>query len=374
MEKKLKHYCKSKNNTFIRYNANLKRNLPSSPYFTASDMASIYGHTLSYNNNACKIAIISLGGTFSAADAKNNWVNLCGIPAANIPKITTIQVNGNVPKSDPSGSNIENDLDIQAAGAWCPGSKTSIRFYSCRNSIRDFLLGIRQAVNDNVNVISISWGAPESFFGSARAQYDAVFQQAAAKNITVCVASGDGGSSNGTTSLAVDYPASSPFVLACGGSTLSCPTKNYNDPTTLESAWKYGGGGISLYGILPSWQKNIVQANYPGTLRRAVPDIALNADPTTGVFIFSGGIKYTVGGTSIVSPFMAGYIATFSTKKFIVPYLYANAVSNYFNDIIIGSNATHTDPTKYVTQKGYDCATGLGSCKLDMLKTYIMTN
>src|SRR6185312_15336600 len=156
-----------------------------------------------------------------------------------------------------------------------------------------FLDAITKAVHDDVNkpsVISISWGASESnWTAQAMTQYDQAFQAAAAMGVTICVASGDNGSSDGVPDgkAHVDFPASSPNVLACGGTKL------------LAS----GGTRISSEVV---WNEG---ATTSATAGRGVPDVAGDADPSTGYEVRVDGENIVIGGTSAVAPLWAGLVA-----------------------------------------------------------------
>ena len=130
----------------------------------------------------------------------------------------------NQPTGDPNGPDGEVMLDIEVVGAIAPAAKIAV--YFAPNTDAGFLDAITTAIHDTTNkpsVISISWGGPESSWTQqAMTAFDSAFQAAAALGITVCVASGDNGSSDGVTDGAdhVDFPASSPHALACGGTSL----------------------------------------------------------------------------------------------------------------------------------------------------------
>src|SRR5262249_24901169 len=130
----------------------------------------------------------------------------------------------NQPTGNPNGPDGEVLLDIEVAGAVAPKAKLVV--YFAPNTDRGFLDAISAAVHDTRNhpsVISISWGGPESAWTSQAMQaMDQAFQDAAALGVTVCCASGDDGSSDGVNDgrAHVDFPASSPYALACGGTRL----------------------------------------------------------------------------------------------------------------------------------------------------------
>jgi kumamolisin len=303
------------------------------------------------------IALIELGGGYDdnamASYFRSKGVNRTGTLAA-------VSVDGaaNAP-GDSSGADGEVQLDIEVAGSVAPAADIAVYFGSNQGS--GFVDAIAAAVHDSQrapSVISISWGAPES--GWSAQEIDALnqaFQAAATLGITVCCASGDSGaadSSAGGTPM-VDFPASSPYVLGCGGTRLP--------PQGAETAWNDGatggasGGGYSARFPRPSWQTGAgaalrVQAG------RGVPDVAGDADPATGYNVAIDGQDAVVGGTSAVAPLWAGLIALCNQQAghnagFVNRVLYANPTA--LTDITHGSN------NGYRAGPGWDPVTGLGS-------------
>lgn len=197
--------------------------------------------------------------------------------------------------------------------------------------------------------------------------FDSAFQAAVAMGITVCVASGDNGSSDGVADGGnhVDFPASSPHVLACGGTSLQAS----GNTITQETVWNdgaqggAGGGGVSTVFPLPSWQDGLqvtLTSGSPQPLaNRGVPDVSGDADPETGYDVRIDGTDTVIGGTSAVAPLWAGLIARINAARpngsvgFINPQLYASP--GVFNDITNGDNGA------YEAAKGWDACTGLGT-------------
>jgi kumamolisin len=216
------------------------------------------------------------------------------------------------------------------------------------------------------SVISISWGASESqWTPQALTQFDEAFQAAGAMGVTVCAASGDNGSSDGINDGQdhVDFPASSSFVLGCGGTTLQAS----NGQIVNETVWNNPmggatGGGVSNVFPLPAWQQNFnVPPPSGASGGRGVPDVAGDADPGTGYNILVDGQRAVFGGTSAVAPLWAGLIAILNQQMgkpigFLNPLIYQQAVeAAAFHDISEGSNGTFT------AAPGWDPCTGLGS-------------
>jgi kumamolisin len=259
-------------------------------------------------------------------------------------------------------------LDIEVAGAIAPAAKIVV--YFAPNTDQGFLDAITTAVHDSTNqpsVISISWGGPESSWTTqSLTNFDDAFQSAAAMGVTVCVASGDNGSTDGVNdgNNHVDFPASSSFALACGGTTL----QTSNDQIVSETVWDdlpsggATGGGVSNVFPLPTYQDGFdVPAPTVQGGGRGVPDVSGDADPNTGYNILVDGENAVIGGTSAVAPLWAGLVARInqSTGKpigYLNPQIYAQAVEAAgFHDITQGNNGA------FSAGLGWDACTGLGS-------------
>ena len=253
--------------------------------YTPVQIAQAYQFPGSATGTGQTIGIIELGGGYRQADLTAYFKSL-GLSA---PAITTVSVDGgkNAP-STANGADGEVMLDIEVAAAVAPGAKVVV--YFAPNTDQGFIDAITTAVHDTTNkpsVISISWGGPESSWTQqSLTALDAACQSAAALGITITVAAGDNGSSDGGTGNNVDFPASSPHVLACGGTTLEASGANIASETVWnETASNEGatGGGVSTVFALPTWQaKSNVPAPSTSTGGRGVPDVAGDADPTTG--------------------------------------------------------------------------------------------
>jgi kumamolisin len=182
--------------------------------------------------------------------------------------------------------------------------------------------------------------------------------------VTITVASGDDGSTDGVTGGGnnVDFPASSPHVLACGGTKLVAS----GSTITSETAWNElsanegaTGGGVSTLFALPTWQASSkVPAPTTSSGGRGVPDVAGDADPATGYTVRVDGATSTIGGTSAVAPLWAGLIALANAAHgqdagFVNPTLYGDPKA--LRDITSGNNGAFT------AGQGWDPCTGLGS-------------
>jgi len=214
--------------------------------------------------------------------------------------------------------------------------------------------------------MSISWGAPEDGWSTAsRNAMETALEDAAALGVTVTVAAGDNGSSDGESDGLphVDFPASSPSVLACGGTEmLGSGSTISSEVVWNETAGNEGatGGGVSTVFALPTWQSNAgVPAAAGGFAGRGVPDIAGNADPLTGYAVRVDGQDEVVGGTSAVAPLWAALVARLNQQLghslgAANAALYG-ATNKVFRDITRGNNGS------YAAGAGWDACTGLGS-------------
>ncbi len=279
------------------------------------------------------IGIIELGGGYKKEDMDTYFSAL----SLKVPDISWISVNRafNAP-TRPESYDKEVAMNIQVAGAIAPGAKIIV--YFAPNTEKGFFDAIATAIHDNVNrpsVISISWGAPEmSFTPRSLASYNEAFKIAALLGVTICAAAGNLGVRNGMTDgrYHVDFPASSPYVLSCGGTTLLINNGIIVSETAWEESEEWGsGGGISEYFLRPGYQDqtNIpLSKNISAFCGRGLPDVAANANPQTGYKVFVHGSYMIVGGTSSVAPLYAGLITLCNQMQgtkygFLNPALYA---------------------------------------------------
>jgi len=266
--------------------------------------------------------------------------------------------------TNPNSADAEVLLDIEVAGSVAPGA--SIVVYFTTNTDQGFQDAISTAIHDTTNnpsVISISWGGPESTWSqTAINSMDSTCQSAAALGITITVASGDNGSTDGETGNNVDFPASSPNVLGCGGTALTASNGQrlsevvWNDQASGGGA---SGGGVSAVFSLPSWQTHAGVPASGSTGGRGVPDVAGDASPGTGYQILVDGEQEIVGGTSAVAPLWAGLTAVLNQQLgaqvgFLNPRLYPLGEAPFF-DITSGNNGA------FSAGAGWDPCTGLGS-------------
>jgi kumamolisin len=307
-----------------------------------------------------RVGIIELGGGYDQTDLNMYFDGLGLTP----PSVSSVSVDGatNSPGVDTNADG-EVMLDIEVVGSVAPSA--SIVVYFAPNTDQGFLDAVSMAVHDTTNspsIISISWGGPEeSWTSQARSQMEQTLIAAGGVGVTVTSAAGDGGSSDGVDDgrQHVDFPASAPHALACGGTSLQASGSQITDETVWHDAEGATGGGVSIEFALPSYQ---AQAGVPdnvdtGSPGRGVPDVAGDADPETGYTIRVDGADQVIGGTSAVAPLWAGLVALLNESLgaplgFAQPRLYSAAG---FHDITSGSNGAYDAGT------GWDACTGLGS-------------
>lgn len=326
-------------------------------------VASLYDFPAGTTGAGQTIALIELGGGFRIFDVNTYFGNL-GIQ--NLPSITSVSVDGaiNSDTGDPYGDDLEVMMDIEIAGAVAPGANLVI--YFAPDDDRAFFDAVTTAIHDQLrapSIISISWGHAESeWTKQALDAFNEAFREAALFNVTVCASSGDDGSTDKVNDGKphVDFPASSPEVLSCGGTRL----ESNNGTITKEVVWNDGlggasGGGVSEIFALPNYQNGagvpVGASRFKG---RGVPDVSGDADTNTGFEAIIDGRYLNVGGTSAVEPLWAALIARVNEglKRpvgFVNAGLYKNPAA--LHDIVEGSNGA------FQAGNGWDACTGLGS-------------
>jgi len=352
--------------------------VPGATPLTALQVASLYDFPAGTDGAGQTIAIIELGGGYNPSDLTAYFSGL----SLSVPSVTAVGVDDGA-NSPGQAADGEVELDIEVAGAVAP--KASFVVYFAPNTDQGFIDAISDAVNAKPTpiAVSISWGGPENSWASqSMSGMNEAISDAAALGTTVTVAAGDNGSSDNASStagVAVDFPASSPYSLACGGTTLV--GNSATNTITSEVVWNElaiqggaGGGGVSVVYAQPTWQKTagvpasaatgvtgIGSAAEPG---RGVPDVAGNADPYSGYQVVVDGKPQPIGGTSAVAPLWAGLIARLAQASgtrfgLLQPLLYAGITPGAdvagFRDIVEGTNGA------YKAGPGWDACTGLGS-------------
>jgi hypothetical protein len=295
--------------------------------------------------------IISDAGSFSSQFGLQQF-NVSGGPTLRV-----LNENGGTSlpaNSAQDGWDIEESLDVEWAHSIAPEANI-ILFEASSNSYGDLLTAVSTAADTpGVSVVSMSWGGGEF---STEVTADSVFTTPAGhQGVTFTASTGDDGSP-------AAYPAVSPNVVAVGGTTLSIDSSG---DYLGESAWSDTGGGISEFEAQPSYQ--VGNVNGTSSTHRTTPDVAMDADPNTGVYVldsYSGG-WFQVGGTSLASPMFAALVSiadqgralqgegTLDGATQTLPLLYGLPESD-FHDITTGGNGT------YNATVGYDLVSGRGS-------------
>lgn len=339
---------------------------PRATGYSIPSVGAAYGFPTSLTGADQCIALLEFGGGYSPDDLASYFGGL-GVP---LPEVISVGVDGaaNAPTGDPSGPDAEVELDIEMAGALAPSARIVV--YFAPNTEQGSVDALTTAVQDSANspsVISTSWGGPEnSWSGAARSAFETAAQDGALQGITVLAASGDQGASDGEAAgtRTVDFPASSPYVVGCGGTRLALAGAKivsetvWNDLAQGEGAT---GGGVSEDFPKPTYQNGVTVPAAPnGFSGRGVPDVAGDADPQTGYAVFVDGAPAVIGGTSAVAPLWAALITRLGQGLgkplgFANPLFYALPASGTMRQITSGNN------DGYSAGPGWNPCTGLGS-------------
>ena len=304
------------------------------------------------------VGIIELGGGYTVADL-NSYIATYS-PHASSSQVSSVSVQGAVNNtSDTSGASYEVALDIELVLGMAPGA--TIKVYFAPNTDAGFLAAIARA-GAECDIVSISWAASENYWSpSALASYNTVLRTLSTNQITVFAASGDNGAKDGQQrGLHVEFPGSSPNVVACGGTSVLVPVTG--TAIAVESVWNdssgASGGGFSAVFSKPSYQTGVLPRTQS---KRGVPDVSANADPVTGHPIVINGRTVIIGGTSAVAPMYAGALAQLYTLHPSMPRMGSldflarcYTTPSKFNDIVKGNNGG------FNATYSWDPCTGLG--------------
>jgi phospholipase C len=342
------------------------RHAASMPGHLPNAVGALYDFPTSVSGTGQCIALIELGGGFNASDTQSAFQAM-GLAA---PTVIAVSVDGGTNKPNPDdGSDAEVALDIQVAGGVAPGARIAV--YFTPNTDAGFVDAVTAAAHDTSNkpsVVSISWGSAESNWTAQSMQtMTSALQDAAGVNVSVFVAAGDNLATDGVADgkAHVDFPASSPWAIGCGGTTVTVT----NQAISLETVWNDGnsgtGGGISDVYPVPQFQQNagLRPSVNDGHAGRGVPDVAGDAAPASGYTIVVNGQMSVVGGTSAVAPLWAGLTARVNQKAatpvgFFLPFLYSNP--NLLRPITQGTNRPTGSTIGYSAGPGWNACTGLG--------------
>lgn len=329
----------------------------SSPY-NVSQIRSAYNLTGFYNLGYCgqgeTIAIIDAYGDLYLNYDISNFDSTNGLPAPDIKII--------YPLGKPLGYNaswgIETSTDIEWFHSIVPLAKIDL-VIAPTDSVNALQASVNYTVENlsGVNEISMSWGVPECCLTPTLLNdYGKAFELAAEKGISVFAASGDSGAFDGVKQLAVNFPASDPYLTAVGGTTL-----NFNGTNYTQSGWSNSGGGFSDVFLAPSYQRQLKNFN---STHRGVPDISAIANPQDGVIVFANNCEYLIGGTSLATPISAGIFALISERLgrdlgFLDPLLYNISLSSFYGNAIIPAYPGYNG--HYSATDSWNPVTGLGT-------------
>jgi len=362
-------------------------------WYTSAQLATHYSFPPG-DGSGQAVGLLEFGGGYFPDDLEH----FCQLANISEPTVITVSTDG-TSTSAKDGAEGEVMMDIEVIAGVCP--KSTIVVYFAAFTEKGWITAIDKATQDRQNnpgVISASWGNPETVYiwsKSAMTAINETLKEAALLGITVCIAAGDDGSSDADTKdgLAhVDFPSSSPYVLAVGGTTI--PKKGVQQPDIVwfegggvrndKGASGSTGGGVSAVFPRPSWQSgiNIPSVNPAAITGRVIPDLAANADWVASPYLLvvDGGAQPN-GGTSAATPLVGALItlinATLKAPNrtgYLTPVLYQAAPGGpgggggggisigaaCCTDVTSGDNKTAT-AGGYSAGPGYDAASGWGT-------------
>jgi subtilase family serine protease len=353
--------------------------------YTASQLRGAYGLTGAGDGSGQTVAIIDAYASPTILSDANTYSARHGLPAFSGSQFTQVVAPGTYkraenPRQDPQGWWGEETLDVEAVHSMAPGA--NIVYVGAPNNFQDLDAALNHVVDRGLaQIVTNSYGWTTELLPSGFIKpYEDILVQAAAEGIGVYFSSGD----NGDESLVMgymtaDWPASSPWVTAVGGTSLGVGATNNRlfetywgtdrmivnaDGSFTAPVWLYGGGGgISRVFGVPSYQQGLATGG------RSVPDVSMVGDPNTGMLVgqtqsFPDGNyydEYRIGGTSLSSPLLAGYMAVADQAAghphgFANPALYAAGGS--YNDVFTSKSDPAGDVrVDYVN--GVDASNGL---------------
>jgi kumamolisin len=348
-------------------------------------VAELYGFPASYDGTGETVAVFVFNGDIGSGASAPGGYDLpvssqyfTQVLGMNAPALADVVVQGpgNQPGDGTNPFDVSGEvyLDLCIVGSLAPGAKIVV--YFTQFTEQGWVEAISRAATDTANnpsVISISYGNPEddprgAWTKMAIKQVNDAFEAAAAAGRTICCAAGDFGAADepGTTTVHTEFPASSPWVLACGGTRL----ESSGGTISAELVWNdladgngATGGGVSAVFPRPRWQSGTQAVPLKGVTPpdgRGVPDVASLADPETPFVVAGpGGMLQAAGGTSAAAPLWAALISRFNQALrarvgYLNPLLYSD-YSGALRDITSGDNGGYQATT------GWDACTGWGS-------------
>ncbi|UTH73089.1 protease pro-enzyme activation domain-containing protein [Chromobacterium sp. IIBBL 290-4] len=327
---------------------------------------------LIYNASSLPPASNTTVGIISEGDLTQTLQDLQQFEdAAGYSYVQTNVINAGDASSDTDGIG-EWNLDSQDILAAAGGALQQLNFYVATSMTNaDITAAYNSAVSDgSAKVINVSLGECERDAQSdgTIASDDQIFQTAVAQGQTFSISTGDSGSAECGSTSGQSYPATSPYVIAIGGTTLSTSgTTKYSS----ESVWNGTGGGPSVIEAAPSWQTKAGVLTTSKT-KRGVPDVSFDADPNSGALVIVQGAQQQIGGTSLAAPLFTGFWARIQSahgNSLVSPnpaiYQYFKANPSLYHDVTSGNNGS------YKATASWDYATGWGSLNVANLNTFI---
>jgi subtilase family serine protease len=386
--------------------------------YTGPQLRAAYEGNTNLDGSGTTVAIVDAYAAPSIASDAEHYADVNGdgdyLPGQLVQ--TTQTKYNHQPACGPSGWYGEESLDVEAVHAMAPGA--NIHYYGAASCFdNDFLDALTKVdTDDTAQIVTNSWGSPIEAEGTDQiTAYESVFLQGAVQGISFMFSSGDNGDELANTAIKQsDYPTSDPFVTSVGGTStaidgngnLASETAWGTEKYTLSSAgtawvdagFLYGsGGGAAALFNKPTYQAGISNSPY-----REVPDVAMDADPNTGMLIgetqtFPEGKhydQYRIGGTSLASPLFAGLTALAiqhggTAVGLLNPTIYGHPTDftdvrpkpsepigdvrvDYSNGLDAAGGLAYSVRTfgqdgSLVSHGGYDESTGLGSPNTDWL-------
>jgi kumamolisin len=335
------------------------------------------------------VAVFEFAGGYFASDL-NAFCQQAGVA---MPTVQAVSVDGTSTTAH-DGTEGETMLDVEVIAGVCP--KAKIVAYFAQFTEQGWVAALDALTQDQANdpgVVSISWGSPEddaqTWTTQAIDHINDAFHEAAMLGITICIAGGDDGSSDGVTDGLAhpDFPSTSPFVLTVGGTTIPQAGGTGPDIVWFEGTgvrdqnFKDGstGGGVSEHFSRPAWQQdiNIKSINPGGFVGRIYPDLAANADWFASPYLLIvNGQSQPNGGTSAASPLVASLFTLINAQRgpgnrvgYVTPVLYqtigtgataATVGALGCTDVVTGNNNT-AHVGGYSAGPGYDAVSGWGT-------------
>ncbi len=353
------------------------------PWFLPQELAAAYDFP-DGDGSGQRIGILEFGGKYIASDL-SAFLNFAGLSSAT-PEVI-------VKHAMPMPSSLQNDadfigetmLDIEVVAGLCPGA--TIAVYFSQFTEQGWIENLDAVLSDQdaPPILSVSYGLAEGQDIWTQQTIDHIndaLKELANAGMTVLVSTGDDGSDDQVNDggAHVSFPASSPYVLAVGGTSLDRSTGD-------EIVWFEGdgvrrdqggatGGGVSEMNAKPSWQTVDVRSVDPSaTGGRIIPDVAADAAGSTGYFTVANGSPGIVGGTSAATPLWAGLLLRIvqagKNLGFLTPRFYGPTATTSgktlgavaCRDITSGSNKSGSSAAGYSARPGYDACSGWGSPK-----------